>query len=147
MRAVTALAASYEDGPMLVREIAALTGVPANYLSKILHTLSRAGVLASERGRGGGFSLAANPATISAHDIVSQFEDLQQRRRCFLGNSICSDETACPAHQEWSAIWNAYEKFLNTTMLADLVKSGYSKPGSRKRARTSRARTRESEVS
>ena len=44
--------------PMRASTIAAATGAAGNYLSKILHSLARAGVLSSERGPRGGFRLA-----------------------------------------------------------------------------------------
>ena len=50
------------DGPSAsADELARVLGVPRNYLSKTLHRLAREGILASARGRGGGFRLAADP--------------------------------------------------------------------------------------
>ena len=57
--ATAALAERWDEGCAIrVGDIAADLDVPRNYLSKILHQLSRAGVLTSERGPKGGFRLA-----------------------------------------------------------------------------------------
>ena len=58
LRAVLFLARESRDIPVPAGDIATGLDVPANYLSKILHTLSRAGVVSSERGPGGGYRLA-----------------------------------------------------------------------------------------
>ena len=39
------------------REIAAATGIPANYLAKILNQLRKRGLVSSQKGWGGGFLL------------------------------------------------------------------------------------------
>jgi len=50
--------------------LAAQTSVPSDYLSKILQSLGRDGLVTSRRGRGGGFILARDPADISILDVL-----------------------------------------------------------------------------
>ena len=50
---------------MSVREMAALQGVPYDYLGKIFTRLSRAGLVISTEGKGGGFRLARPAELIS----------------------------------------------------------------------------------
>lgn len=56
------------------REIAAATGVPQSYLSKIMRSLVRAGLVRSCRGKHGGFRLARDPVVISVLDIASAID-------------------------------------------------------------------------
>ncbi len=58
VRAMAAFARLPEGAHGITREIAQQADVPASYLSKILQTLSRAGLVRSQKGLGGGFSLA-----------------------------------------------------------------------------------------
>ena len=51
-------------------QIAEVTRVPAAYLSKVLQSLTRAGLLHSQRGVKGGFSLARNPHQLTILDVV-----------------------------------------------------------------------------
>lgn len=106
---------------MLAREIAGITGIPRNYLSKIMHILAREGLVSSERGPGGGFSLRRSPKAISVFEIVSLFDDLGGEKRCFLGQKKCSDETSCAAHTRWKNVWDIYEAFLTSTTLDSLA--------------------------
>ncbi len=59
---------------MSVREIAALQGVPYDYLAKIFTKLSKAGLVASTEGKGGGFMLARLPEQITVLDIVTAID-------------------------------------------------------------------------
>ena len=55
---MTMVDAKGNDREMSVREMAALQGVPYDYLGKIFTRLSRAGLVSSTEGKGGGFRLA-----------------------------------------------------------------------------------------
>lgn len=59
------------------REIAAATGVPQSYLSKIMRSLVRAGLVRSCRGKHGGFRLARDPLVISVLDIATAIDPLR----------------------------------------------------------------------
>ena len=93
------------------------SGVPANYLSKILHTLGRAGIVGSVRGPGGGFRMMKSASKLTAYEVVQLFDNLEGKRRCFLGHKTCSAETACAAHDMWSDVWKKYEQFLHRMTL------------------------------
>jgi Rrf2 family iron-sulfur cluster assembly transcriptional regulator len=100
--------------------LSATSGVPANYLSKIMHTLGRGGIVDSVRGPGGGFRPTRSARKLTAYDIVNLFDDLEGKRRCFLGNKTCSAATACAAHDMWSGVWEKYEDFLHRMTLDKL---------------------------
>ncbi|VEB97549.1 HTH-type transcriptional repressor NsrR [Cedecea lapagei] len=63
-----------EGREMNVREIAELQGVPYDYLGKIFTRLSRAGLVISSEGKGGGFTLSRPPDQISVLDIVEAID-------------------------------------------------------------------------
>lgn len=63
-----------EGREMNVREIAELQGVPYDYLGKIFTKLSRAGLVISSEGKGGGFMLSRPPDQISVLDIVEAID-------------------------------------------------------------------------
>lgn len=52
------------------QEIAAATHVPVRYMSKVLQTLTEAGLIESQRGPSGGFWMTRDPATMSLLDVV-----------------------------------------------------------------------------
>lgn len=103
-----------------VDSIAAATGSPRNYLSKILHTLTRAGVLRSERGPRGGFCLARAPERVTLAAVTEPFSRPGQRR-CLLGRPTCGDADPCPAHGRWSKVAGGVEEYFRTTTIARLL--------------------------
>ena len=56
--------------PVQVRVISARQGIPARYLEQIFGRLRRAGIVASKRGPGGGYTLARSAATITLRQVV-----------------------------------------------------------------------------
>ena len=54
-----------ERGVISAREVAADSGAPLSILTNILKNLVRAGIIVSERGAYGGYSLAGSPDTIT----------------------------------------------------------------------------------
>ena len=57
-------------------EIAEAYDLSVNHLAKVLRELSRARIIRSVRGAGGGYTLAANPKRLTLYDVVSRFEEL-----------------------------------------------------------------------
>lgn len=126
LRAAVCLARQYGDGAARAKDIARDTGVPANYMSKILHQLAKAGIVVSERGRTGGFRLAAPPEQFFLASVLSPFEPQVERTRCLLGRPECSDVNPCGAHDRWKVIKEATLDFLNGTTLADVIEGSES---------------------
>jgi Rrf2 family protein len=121
LRAVLHLAGLPAGRRVRVEEIATVLGLPANYLSKTLQALARAGVLTATRGPGGGFALAVPATELTLHDVVSAFDRPVDERRCLLGNPTCSDRTACAAHATWKATADQVARFFRTTVVADIA--------------------------
>ena len=70
IRAIQHLADRFGQGPVPLGEIAATQKIPANFLTTILSELSRVGIVASRRGRDGGYWLALHPIDITYGDLI-----------------------------------------------------------------------------
>jgi Rrf2 family protein len=70
IRALQHLARHYGEGPIQLTEIATAQNIPAKFLTVILSELSRAGLVATMRGRDGGYWLALPPVDIRYGDIL-----------------------------------------------------------------------------
>ena len=126
LRAVLHLAETDSDDPTRVEDIATALSVPRNYLSKILRTLTRARLLDSVRGPGGGFSLAAGWGTTTLLEVIKLFDPFDLKSVCFLGRPECRDDDPCPAHEHWGEIKARVIAFVTDTTLADLAGPGRS---------------------
>jgi Rrf2 family protein len=122
LRALTHLATLADGVAISGRDLAVATGIPVNYLSKILWTLGSEGVISATRGTGGGYRLGRPAGDVRLIEIVGLFDKARTASECFLdGAHPCSDATACVAHASWRGIKQAYLAFLETTTLASLA--------------------------
>ena len=78
-------------------EIAESTGVPHDYLLKVLNELDAAGLVESRRGPGGGYRLTRSPDEITALEVVSSVETILRISECPLGYS--DHDVLCPLHK------------------------------------------------
>lgn len=117
IRAMVSLASQPPGVPATATQISIDSGVPRNYLSKILGALRRGGLVTGERGPHGGFKLSRPARAITTLEIVGQFEQVDSRRRCILGEPLCVTPEECEAHRRWSDVWSALDAFLRETTL------------------------------
>lgn len=121
LRAALYLAEHGRGRLVRVGEIAEALDIPRNYLSKILHALTRQGVLRSTRGKSGGFQLARRPDGLYLVQVVGPFDSLGEKRHCLLGRPQCTDRAPCAAHARWKEVADRMAVFFRETTLAELV--------------------------
>lgn len=121
LRALAALATLSNGNYAGSGEIARAIGAPRNYLGKLLKALSHEGLVESQKGKGGGFRLARNPATITLLDVMEPVARVGRWNGCFLGQARCSADVPCPLHARWAEARDAYFRFLEGTTVADLA--------------------------
>lgn len=63
-------AAGFPDTRLSIAEVAADHGIPKNNVMKVVNQLANAGLLATARGRGGGFALGRSAEEITLGEIV-----------------------------------------------------------------------------
>lgn len=70
IRAMQHLADRFGEGPVPLAEIVEVQNIPANFLTTILSELGRMGLVASQRGKDGGYWLALSPIDITYGDLI-----------------------------------------------------------------------------
>jgi Rrf2 family protein len=115
--------AQQKDGNFaLLREISERLNIPHHFLSKVLQTLSRSGVVVSLKGANGGFSLARPPKEIKLIEIVRAVDGDTFLEECILGFPGCGDKNPCPVHTQWKRAKEIVLNMLNEKTLAVLGK-------------------------
>lgn len=102
-------------------ELAAETGLPAPTVQKLVSMLSKAGLLRSVRGAGGGLQLARPAAAITVADIVEAVEGPIALTQCTEGES-CAVDHACSVKPHWPLINNALRGALADIALSQLAR-------------------------
>ena len=70
IRAMQHLADRHGEGPVRLTAIAEAQNIPAGFLTTILSELGRFGIVASQRGKDGGYWLALSPVDITYGDLI-----------------------------------------------------------------------------
>lgn len=121
LRALIHLAAVEDSQAVPAHEVAAVLGAPANYLSKTLNALTRAGLVEAVRGRGGGFRMAASASEITLARVADLFDGSRPTDICLLSDHRCPGQTPCAAHETWAAVQRDARSPLLRTTIQDLV--------------------------
>lgn len=111
-----------EPGRKNAPQLAAETGLPAPTVSKLLRMLAKAGLLDSQRGVNGGYSLTRDPGNISMAEIITAIEGPIALMECLSDEtSDCGVESLCPTRTNWSRINQAIRSALEGISLQEMA--------------------------
>lgn len=119
LRAIVHLAACSPEA-QTTDLIAVATKVPKAYLSKVLQNLSRAGLVHSQRGIGGGMTLTKKPDELTILDVVNAVEPIVRIRECPLGLRSHGIHL-CPLHRRMDNALAMVEDAFRQTTLAEVL--------------------------
>ena len=105
----------------LTHEVAARQGIPAPFLAKIVMALTRAGLLRSYRGSGGGIALAKPADQITLLQVVEAVDGPIAVSSCVLWPDECARSGGCPVHEIWCEARSLLVNRLKATTLAELA--------------------------
>jgi len=97
---------------ILVDEIAESMQIPKSFLVKILQKLSKAGIIRSRAGGGGGHTLAKSSNSISIYDVLVATEGPVAMNRCAVNKNKCSFTAKCIVHPVWITVKKDVERIL-----------------------------------
>lgn len=119
--------AGHEDRAVTGQAISQATAVPPNYLLKILGQLTRSGLVRSQRGPSGGFTLARPARGISAYDVVAAVDSIPALDQCPLG-LVEHSGRLCPLHDRLRQAVTLMHDALRNSSLHDLRGNDASSP-------------------
>jgi Rrf2 family protein len=112
--------ASLGGRPATIAQIAAATRIPAGYLAKVLLSLSKAGIVRTQRGLHGG-SVLANPAErITVYDVIQAVDPIKRITTCPLGLTS-HGVNLCPLHKRLDKAIESVETAFRASTIAELV--------------------------
>jgi FeS assembly SUF system regulator len=102
---LTRLATAEGEGMLSAAELAAAAQLPYPTVSKILKSLSRAGLVISLRGFEGGYRLARSADRVSVAEIIAAIEGPIALTECSAdAPGLCDLEPTCPVRRNWQRI-------------------------------------------
>ncbi len=124
LRAVVWMAANSATETVGHLKIAEETLVPASYLSKVLQELTKAGILTSRRGVGGGFRLAIPADKLTVLEVVNAVDPIRRINTCPLGLKTHA-KVLCPLHARLDNAMALVEEALGASTIQEVM----SEPG------------------
>jgi Rrf2 family protein len=126
IRALLHLADRYGEGPVQLSEIAEKQNIPAKFLTVMLSSMRRAGLVETLRGREGGYWLAKPPAHISYGEIVRLTRGSLGLLPCasrlaYEQCTNCIDEEKCRLNRVMLMVRDETARILDGLSLADPV--------------------------
>jgi Rrf2 family protein len=108
-----------QDEPLVRRkDIVNRQGIPSKYLDQILVRLRRDGLVASVRGRTGGYRIGRDIHSISVWEIFRAVEDGIYPVACVDELHTCEFKEACVAAEPWQLIFETMRNTLTQMSLA-----------------------------
>jgi Rrf2 family protein len=115
------LAGSTKRDRVSATDLAAETGIPLPTAQKLVSLLTRARLLTSARGTGGGITLARPSAAISLADIIEAVEGPIAMASCVDSTKRdCTMEGSCAVQPHWPAVNAAVKGALGGISLASI---------------------------
>ncbi|MEO7922982.1 MAG: Rrf2 family transcriptional regulator [Chitinophagaceae bacterium] len=124
-KALTYLSARYNQGPVLIAEIAKKKRIPLKFLENILLELKKAGILDSKKGKGGGYFMKKAPSKVTVASIIRLLNGPIAMLPCvslyFYERCRNCDEKNCGLHNMMVEVRDASLNILEKRTLDDLV--------------------------
>ena len=124
-KALTYLTEKFNEGPVLISEIARKRRIPLKFLENILLELKKADILDSKKGKGGGYFLKKSPEKIKVATVIRLINGPIAMLPCvslyFYERCKNCDEKNCGLHDTMAQVRDQALKLLERKTVADIA--------------------------
>jgi len=129
LKAIAHIARYGTKGPVLIADIAEAQNIPKKFLDVILLELKMSGMLASKKGKGGGYQMARPASKIAIAEIVRVLDGPLGPLPCANGERPCEDcASGCGICSVMTDVHDAMAAILENTSVADLTRRSAQQP-------------------
>ena len=118
--------AHLDVGLCSAKDLAEDYGMPQEALAKILQGLAKAGLLLSQHGMNGGYTLARDPRTISAFEVIQAIEGPMFMTSCSTASRACEQSSRCTVREPLRKVSRSIEEVLSHLTIWDLTQPEYA---------------------
>lgn len=123
LRVMIELAQQEGGQPLSLRAVAERQGITLKYLENITTMLLREGLVASVRGKAGGYRLTRKAEQYTVYDILRATEGELAPTSCLEAAApVCPMEQYCPTLPMWKGLRRVVKDYLEGITLASLAK-------------------------
>ena len=102
VRVMIHLATLPPESRALLPDLAEATEAPESFLSKVMQALVRKELIASRRGKRGGFAILPRGRVATMREVVEAIDGPICLNVCLNGGRDCERRSWCPAHPVWA---------------------------------------------
>ncbi len=115
--------------PILISEISEHEHIPQKFLEAILLDLKKDGILASKKGKGGGYFLLKSPNEVNMADVMRLFDGPIALLSCvtykyYQKCEECTDEASCGIRSVFLEVRNQTVELLKKATLTEIINRG-----------------------
>ena len=113
---------------LTIEQIARRSGAPKRFLEHILLEIRNAGIIASTRGRAGGYRLIKPAEQVSISELLRMIDGpiaplACLSRRAYQRCDDCTDESTCRIRKVFAEVFWSYLVLIESLTLADIQRS------------------------
>src|ERR1700741_5496495 len=105
---------------------AAASGIPPEALAKILQRLAKAGLLLSQHGTNGGYTLARAAHTISAFEVIRAIDGPLFITSCVTVRGECGQSDRCTIREPLRRVNESIEQVLRRISISEMKQEAHS---------------------
>jgi len=102
-------------------DIAEAYNISAPLMAKVLQKLARSGLLEAHHGSGGGYTLARNPATLTALEVISAIEGPLFITSCFTRRGECEQTPKCTVREPLRRVNESILQVLGSVTISQMT--------------------------
>ncbi|PJX23658.1 MULTISPECIES: RrF2 family transcriptional regulator [Psychroflexus] len=127
INALVYLAKQDNNNPIRISDISESQNIPQKFLEAILLDLKKAGILASKKGKGGGYYMLKAPKEINLAEVMRLFDGAIALLPCVTYNYYerceeCIDEETCGIRDVFYEVRNKTVELLKKADLEQIIK-------------------------
>jgi Rrf2 family protein len=120
LMAMKHLAERAPKGSCSAKDVADAYGIPQEALAKILQRLVKAGLLRSQHGINGGYTLARDPNTISAFEVIQAIDGPLFITSCVTVRGECDQTDRCTIREPLRKVNESIEQVLKRIKISHM---------------------------
>jgi Rrf2 family protein len=121
LMAMKHLAEHAHEGACSAKDVAESYGIPPEALAKILQRLARAGLLHSQQGMNGGYTLARDAHEISAYEVIRAIDGPLFITACITVRGECDQTQRCTIREPLRKVNESIEAVLKRIKIAEMT--------------------------
>ena len=120
LMAMKHLAEHADRGSCSAKDVADSYGIPQEALAKILQRLAKAGLLHSQHGINGGYTLARDPRSISAFEVIQAIDGPLFITSCITVRGECDQTDRCTIREPLRKVNQSIEDVLKKIKISQM---------------------------